>query len=159
MKIYIMRHGEAQMFANSDEERALTDLGRLESQQVAQLSLEQLKLDGENAVFDLVLVSPYLRAQQTWQEISSFIQAKTIETNADITPYGDSAQVEIYLQARHQIMPIDKVLIISHLPLVGYLTAEFATGIQPPMFATSSMACVDYNEATSQGELLWHLQA
>ncbi|MGB2079253.1 MAG: phosphohistidine phosphatase SixA [Vibrio sp.] len=160
MKIYIMRHGEAQMFANSDEERALTDLGRLQSQQVAQLSVEQMKTAGDGeVVFDLALVSPYLRAQQTWQEIEPKLAVKTVETSQDITPYGDSEQVAAYLNARAQIAPLSHVLIVSHLPLVGYLTAEFATGIQPPMFATSSMACVEYDENSGCGELLWHIQA
>ncbi|MFT4836541.1 MAG: phosphohistidine phosphatase, partial [Psychromonas sp.] len=35
MHIYIMRHGEAEMLAHSDSERALTGLGRLESELMA----------------------------------------------------------------------------------------------------------------------------
>lgn len=55
MKIYIMRHGEAQQFAPSDAQRALTDRGRHESEAVARACVNQRGVKG----FDLVLVSPY----------------------------------------------------------------------------------------------------
>lgn len=151
MKIYIMRHGEAQMFAPSDEARELTPKGRLESRVVMQKV--------EYKVFDLVLVSPYIRAQQTWQEVASLVEAKKVETSDEITPYGDSESVAEYIKAVAEVSNIESVLLVSHLPLVGYLTAEFATGMQAPMFATSSIACVDYSLETQSGELLWHLQA
>lgn len=56
MKIYIMRHGEAQQFAPSDAQRALTDRGRHESEAVARACVNQRGVKG----FDLVLVSPLL---------------------------------------------------------------------------------------------------
>lgn len=71
MKIFIMRHGEAEHFADSDAARELTQRGRTESEAVARACAEQ-----GFAQFDKVLVSPYIRAQQTWQEISTFFSTK-----------------------------------------------------------------------------------
>ena len=88
MKIFIMRHGEAEHFADSDAARQLTPRGRVESEAVARACKEQ-----GFAQFDKVLVSPYIRAQQTWQEISEYFAAKSIETCEDITPYGQSEHV------------------------------------------------------------------
>lgn len=72
MKIYIMRHGEAQQFAPSDAQRALTDRGRHESEAVARACVNQRGVKG----FDLVLVSPYLRAQQTWELLTDHFPPK-----------------------------------------------------------------------------------
>ncbi|WP_413701673.1 phosphohistidine phosphatase SixA [Psychromonas sp. KJ10-10] len=66
MQIYIMRHGQAEMMANSDSERALTALGREESEMMAS------SLANQKVSFDAVMVSPYLRAQQTWESVRPF---------------------------------------------------------------------------------------
>ncbi|WP_456296932.1 phosphohistidine phosphatase SixA [Vibrio sp. AK197] len=152
MKIFIMRHGEAVQFALSDAERALTERGQSASIAVARASNEQ----GVKQ-FDLVLVSPYVRAQQTWNAIAQYFEADKVETSEDITPYGDSEQVFDYLQARIDVDSLESVLIVSHLPLVGYLTAEFVTDITPPMFSTSGLTCIDYDHSTQRGEIVWSL--
>ncbi len=152
MKIFIMRHGEAVQFALSDAERALTERGQSASIAVARASNEQ----GVKQ-FDLVLVSPYVRAQQTWNTIAQYFEADKVETSEDITPYGDSEQVFDYLQARIDVDSLKSVLIVSHLPLVGYLTAEFVTDITPPMFSTSGLTCIDYDHSAQRGEIVWSL--
>lgn len=153
MKIFIMRHGEAEHYAPSDAERALTDRGRSASFAVANACREQgIKQ------FDKVLVSPYLRAQQTWQEISSLFDAKSIETSDDITPYGDSEQVADYVNALIELEQLDSILLVSHLPLVGYLTAEFVTDMVPPMFPTSGLICIEYAAKEKQASVAFNIQ-
>ncbi|PMH41826.1 phosphohistidine phosphatase SixA [Vibrio sp. 10N.286.49.B3] len=152
MKIFIMRHGEATMYAASDEERALTDRGRTDSIAAANLCAQK----GFNQ-FDKVLVSPYLRAQQTWQEITSHFSATSVETSSDITPYGQSEQVFDYVSALVDVEKLETVLLVSHLPLVGYLTAEFVPDLAPPMFPTSGIVCIEFDPKTQQGELVWKL--
>ncbi len=154
MKIYIMRHGEAEHFADSDAQRQLTPRGRKESEIVAQACVE-----AGAAQFDKVLVSPYIRAQQTWQEVASCFQSTSIVTCEDITPYGQSEVVADYVCALADVEQLESVLLVSHLPLVGYLTAEFVAGIQPPMFPTSGMVCIDYDLKARKGELVWQLKA
>ena len=152
MKIFIMRHGEAEHFAPSDAERALTKGGRSASIAVANASSKR-----GYSQFDKVLVSPYLRAQQTWQSISQEFSSKNVETCDDITPYGKSGQVFDYINALIELENLETVLLVSHLPLVSYLTAEFATDIVPPMFPTSGLACIEFDPKTQQGNLLWNI--
>ncbi|MCG9679574.1 phosphohistidine phosphatase SixA [Vibrio sp. Isolate24] len=153
MKIFIMRHGEAEHYAATDAERALTERGRSASEAVARACAEQ-----GYAQFDKVLVSPYLRAQQTWQEISRSFSAKQIQTCEDITPYGESNQVADYVVAIAEVEELASILLVSHLPLVGYLTAELVPDMVPPMFPTSGIVCVDYDLAKRRGELLFNIQ-
>lgn len=152
MKIVIMRHGEAEHFASSDEERSLTSHGRSTSYTVAQHCVTRGMQQ-----FDKVLVSPYLRAQQTWQEISALFDAKHVEQCDDITPYGDSASVVEFIHAIAELEDLQSVLLVSHLPLVGYLTADFVTEIAPPMFPTSGVVCIDYDLDARRGQLMWNI--
>lgn len=153
MQIFIMRHGDAETFAASDAGRPLSSMGRDGSYQMAQYCKEQ----GHDE-FDLVLVSPYLRAQQTWQTIEPLLKAEKVEDCADITPYGDSESVVEYVCALAETQFLQNILLVSHLPLVGYLTADFVTDIPPPMFPTSGMACIDFDVDTRKGQLLWQAQ-
>ncbi len=152
MKVFIMRHGEAVHFATSDAERELTQYGRAQSVAVAKACKEQ-----GFEQFDLTLVSPYIRAQQTWETIAEQFGAKECQIYDEITPYGDSEAVFSYITALAQLNHLDTVFIVSHLPLVGYLTAQFAANITPPMFPTSGLACIEFDPETQKGELLWHL--
>ena len=57
MKLWLLRHGQAQAEARSDAQRELTPYGREEVLQ----SLEHLR----GCSLDAIFVSPYIRAQQT----------------------------------------------------------------------------------------------
>jgi phosphohistidine phosphatase len=149
-----MRHGEAEMFASSDAERELTTRGEQASIAVAEKCVSM-----GIAEFDHVLVSPYIRAQQTWQQISQCFTAKQVQSSDDITPYGDAVDVAQFVYALAQTNQLESILLVSHLPLVGYLTAELAQGISPPMFPTSGLACVEVDVERQSGELLWQVTA
>ncbi|UJF20172.1 phosphohistidine phosphatase SixA [Vibrio sp. SS-MA-C1-2] len=151
MKVFIMRHGEAQAFAASDSQRPLTARGENESAQMAKW------LSSHFPDVDAVWVSPYLRAQQTWKAVSQNITAlQSVETIEDITPHGHESDVASFIQATAAVKPLKSLLIISHLPLVGYLSAELVPGLMPPMFATSSIVGIDYDIESAAGTLLWH---
>jgi phosphohistidine phosphatase len=78
--LYVMRHGEAESSAPSDKQRALTPYG---IQQVTLSAEKNLK----DKVFDYVFVSPYLRAQQTWDIIKrANVECKQLYTVDWITP-------------------------------------------------------------------------
>ena len=82
MRIYIMRHGEAENFAASDAERPLTKRGSCQSKQMAEMLAQQL-----NQPLDTVLVSTYLRAQQTWQCMESVLPGvANVQVSDEITP-------------------------------------------------------------------------
>ncbi|MFA1560729.1 phosphohistidine phosphatase SixA [Aliivibrio fischeri] len=152
MKVFIMRHGEAETYAPSDEERNLTAHGESQSAKIAQWLTAEHKVQ-----FDYVLVSPYVRAQQTWNTIKPILNVPDakVEICEDITPYGDSDDVVEYVKALGSVEGVENILLVSHLPLVGYLTADFVPGIMPPMFPTSAMSCVEYSYINGKSELLW----
>jgi phosphohistidine phosphatase len=140
LHIYIMRHGEAEMLAHSDSERALTGLGRLESELMASYLAHQ------NISFDAVLVSPYLRAQQTWQSVFPFFSAVTnVQTLPFLTP-GGSARKSVNEILALQATGVQKLLIVSHLPLVGYIVGELVPEAGVPVFSTSSVGIVELDE-------------
>lgn len=113
-----MRHGEAALEAASDAVRPLTLCGRDESRQMAAW------LNTKSVDIERVLVSPYLRAEQT---LATVREALTLpegeEVLPELTPGGNAEQVGSYLQAL-AMQGVSSVLIVSHLPLVGYLVAE-----------------------------------
>ncbi|GLR74980.1 phosphohistidine phosphatase SixA [Aliivibrio sifiae] len=152
MKVFIMRHGEAEAYAPSDEERNLTSHGESQSAKIAQWLMA-----AHGVTFDYVLVSPYVRAQQTWNTIKPILNVADakVEISDEITPYGDSDDVVEYVKALGSVEEIENILIVSHLPLVGYLTADFVPGIMPPMFPTSAISCVEFSHATGKSEFLW----
>lgn len=146
-----MRHGEAALEAASDAVRPLTLCGRDESRQMAAW------LNTKSVDIERVLVSPYLRAEQT---LATVREALTLpegeEVLSELTPGGNAEQVGSYLQAL-AMQGVSSVLIVSHLPLVGYLVAELCPGECPPMFATSAVANVDLPADGSYGKFEWQV--
>lgn len=140
MQIYIMRHGQAEMMANSDAQRALTSVGRFESEKMAAYLAEQ------NVSFDAALVSPYLRAQQTWGAVRAFLPETTnVQTIKSLIPSGSVSKSVNEILAL-QAAGIKNLLIVSHLPLVGYIVGELAPAAGVPAFATSSIAHMELDE-------------
>lgn len=141
MQIYIMRHGQAEMIGASDAERALTFLGRCESEIMATY------LANKNICFDAVLVSPYLRAQQTWESVRPFFpEIANVQTIKFLTPNG-SARKSVDEILALQASGVKNLLIVSHLPLVGYLVGELAPSAGVPAFATSTVGHVELDSA------------
>ncbi|WP_159567129.1 phosphohistidine phosphatase SixA [Budvicia diplopodorum] len=154
MKVLIMRHGEASFHAESDADRNLTERGRVQTAQMA------VWLRNKISHIDRILVSPYIRAQQTLNVIKHefpLSESSEIAVLSELTPGGDSALTIDYLMALAQ-EGIDSVLIVSHLPLVGYLVADLCPGVYPPMFSTSAVACVVI-DAQGIGTLEWQQTA
>jgi phosphohistidine phosphatase len=155
MQVLIMRHGDAALEAASDAERPLTVRGRDESRLMA-CWLSNKKFDT-----DRVLVSPYLRAQQTLDVLREEMVLPDGEDRLpELTPGGDVEMVGCYLQALAN-EGLVSVLVISHLPLVGYLVADLCPQEQAPMFATSAVACVELDAAAGNGQgngrLIWQV--
>ncbi|WP_037384106.1 phosphohistidine phosphatase SixA [Serratia sp. DD3] len=149
MQVFIMRHGEAAMDAASDSVRPLTTCGRDESQQMATW------LNAKSVDIECVLVSPYLRAMQTLETVREVLTLPDgEEVLPELTPGGDAGLVSCYLQALAK-EGVGAVLIVSHLPLVGYLVAELCPGECPPMFATSAIANVELDVNGASGKFVW----
>lgn len=148
MQIYIMRHGQAEMMAFSDAERNLTNIGREESELMAKYLVKQ------GVELDAVLVSPYVRAQQTWQSVSPFFEGITnIQTLPCLTPSGSARKTVNELLAL-QAEGIKNVLLVSHLPLVGYIVGELAPAAGVPAFSTSAVGHVSLSDEDGFAELI-----
>ncbi|OCG46547.1 phosphohistidine phosphatase SixA [Gilliamella sp. Choc5-1] len=151
MKVCIMRHGEAGFSASSDSSRTLTNYGINQSNQAGKWLKQQ------NFQFEIGLVSPYLRAQQTLTELSSHVSVAKVETNQFLVPGGSPSHIADVLAILLND-GVENVIIVSHLPLVGYLVNELCPQVAPPMFSTAAIACISLLP-NSAGNLEWYHQA
>lgn len=78
------------------------------------------------------------------------------EVLPELTPCGDVGEVSAYLQALAS-KGMKSVMLISHLPLVGYLVSELCPGEAPPMFSTSGIASVVLDAETGRGHYEWQM--
>lgn len=151
MHVYIMRHGDAALEAPSDAQRPLTHCGCDETRQMAHWFADQ------HPELEQVLVSPYLRAQQTLQTLKTIVSVPdSVDTLDGLTPSGDAREISDYL---HTLASdgVNSVLIIAHLPLVGYLVSALCPEQSPPMFATAGIADIDYDVGQARGKLCWQV--
>jgi len=130
VNLWILRHGEAQNQAHNDAARELTPRGRLEVQRSA-VHLGDQPLDA-------ILVSPYVRAQQTAAVINAAVGPKPLFTVPWLTPESDPAEVLRQLDSLHY----RDLLLVSHQPLVGVLIGLLQHGHmrQPESMGTASLA-------------------
>ena len=140
MKLFIMRHGEAGPRITSDDERLLTDQGRLDSHDMAEKYLSDTS-------FDYIFVSPYIRTQQTADEIVQClnVDSNSIETWDAIVPGGNVAIVADKLS---QIENADNILLVSHQPFVSDFLDYLIGGVNYLPMDTSSIACL-------KGDVVW----
>ena len=68
MKVFIMRHGEAEVVSSSDETRRLTGYGRKQS--ISQGQWLKTHLNSTALSVQKVIVSPYVRAQETFEFVN-----------------------------------------------------------------------------------------
>lgn len=133
--LYIMRHGQAEELAGRDRDRALTKEGQHETREIARW------LAKREVVPTQALVSPYLRARQTFDLMNRelHLPAKSVTTLDELTPHGDPAMVCDYLYALSR-QSIPAVLVVAHMPLVSFLIEQLDPRQVAPMFPTSGLA-------------------
>lgn len=146
MKLWILRHGEAQAKAASDEARELTAHGRDQVLHSAALLRE--------APLSRIIASPYVRARQTAELVRQALDfAQTVEIAGWLTPDSDPHDVLAQLDASEG----EHLLLVSHQPLVGALVGLLAHGSYrhaEPM-STASLAELEGEGAMAGGmELL-----
>ena len=151
MKLYIMRHGQAQLTASSDKLRDLTAQGQQESVIMAKWLASQ---QGE---FDITFASPYIRAKHTYDlVITSFKAPEHHYVLNELTPESSPEMCGDALLAYCAQHKAASVLVVSHLPLVALLVSDLCKGDVVPSFSTSSIACLEIDLDTWRGNLLWH---
>lgn len=131
MKLWVLRHGEAEPSANSDAERRLTAHGR---EQVLRSAAHLL-----GQPLQAIIASPYVRAQQTAALVHGALGfSEPVCTVPWLTPESDVQQVIGEIER----LGLEHVLLVSHQPLVGNLVGqlEHGHGQQPAPLSTASLA-------------------
>lgn len=117
MRLWLLRHGEAEPRARTDAERDLTEQGREEVRRSA------AHLHGRP--LQAILASPYRRAQQTAEIVREVLGfAGQVETVSWLTPETDLRDALLYLDRRNE----QELLLVTHQPFVGALGAWLVTG-------------------------------
>ncbi|MDH0649032.1 phosphohistidine phosphatase SixA [Pseudomonas sp. GD03858] len=131
MKLWVLRHGEAESRANTDAERRLTAHGR------EQVLHSAARLLGQP--LQAIIASPYVRAQQTAALVHGALGfAEPVRTVPWLTPDSDVQQVIAQIER----LGLEHVLLVSHQPLVGALVGMLEHGHlqQAVPMSTASLA-------------------
>jgi len=143
--ILIMRHGEATPMHSDDVSRNLTSVGQ---QQAEKMGLWLQKMHAPSGL----LVSPYVRAQQTAEAVKKNNTFLFEETCQDIIPEGNPQVAADYIETLIAAHPACNTwLVVAHMPIVSYLVDQLCVG-HMPIFNTGAVAVINYNEQTQRSE-------
>jgi phosphohistidine phosphatase len=125
MELYILRHAIAALRGTEefpqDSDRPLTDKGRAKLGRVVR---------GMNALglsFDLILTSPYVRAQQTAESVASAMGAeKILHRTPHLAPDGDPRA--LIRQIASQAASSERILLVGHEPCLSELISVLVSG-------------------------------
>lgn len=151
MKVFILRHGEAEAHKTTDAARQLTPHGRADVAASVHYSLNELKS------VEQIWASPLVRAQQTAAIaqgiLSQYSSNLTVTTSENITPEANPSDLFALLQQANS----GALLLVSHQPLVSDFIDLFCgstRGFHP--MDTASLAYIECEiAATNLGELRW----
>jgi phosphohistidine phosphatase len=113
MKFYLMRHGEAEAFAASDQARQLTSQG---SQKVRE---RILALKASLSGVDCIVHSPYVRTTQTANIVADVLNITDVSSSDFWVPNADPLCALESIEAYVDNSP----LFITHMPLIASVEA------------------------------------
>lgn len=148
MRMLLCRHGEAVSRAPTDAERTLTKRG------IEALQRHWLGLKEDGIGVNMLVASPYVRAQQTAAVIAQVYGLEEWSTCPDLVPDADPQAFLDWLIAQ-PAQPGQAF--ISHMPFVSSLTARW-TGAGASRFAfdVGGVAHLDVEVAAAEGaRLIW----
>lgn len=152
MKLYLMRHGQAESYAASDAERQLTEKGIDQSRAMA------MHLQADPPV--KVVSSPLVRACQTaYNVIEPLQQDVPFETCDLLTPDDDPRAVADWINS---LVGASPVLVVTHNPMVSLLVSWLVNGhLQGSIsLSTADMVCLELEHAgPGTATLAWYEQA
>lgn len=141
MRLFLMRHGEAEPQAARDADRALNEAGRRAVQRKL-VFLEPV---------ESFYCSPYKRAQQTASIIQSTVQAKPV-TDPRLTPDQPVAKVLELLQS----LDTGSCLIVGHNPLLSQLASVLVGEFNGVVLPTAGLVYLRADDCYPGGaELKW----
>jgi phosphohistidine phosphatase len=157
MDLYLLRHGDAVDRLTGgyarDEDRPLTDAGRVEARDAGRALV---RLD---AVPDLILTSPLVRAVQTAATVAEALRApREPAICAALAPGG---QREAIVAALLAAGPPASVLLVGHMPDLGELAGWLIWGLPEVTlsFRTGGLCRITTPDhpAPATGDLRWLL--
>ena len=121
IRIYILRHGEAEPYRQTDETRELTPMGVRDAKGAG------IWLKNQGVKLDHVFCSPYTRTRQTREHfLSGYGEVVPVDEKDWLTPENDARKVVSLLCAENR--NAGNILLVSHMPLVSALVATLVDG-------------------------------
>lgn len=122
-RLILLRHGQAERAAESevDFERALTPGGREDARRMGRWLAERV------GSIDLALVSPAVRARQTWEEAAAALPETTVEH-----PPAFYAADPAEMLRRAEAAEADTVAIVAHNPGLHVLALQLLQATAAP---------------------------
>jgi phosphohistidine phosphatase len=122
MNLYLIRHAiaEEESASGEDSQRALTEKGAKKMHLIAK-GLRTLGVE-----FDVILTSPYVRAQQTAEILADvFKMKKKVMVSDQLTPMGDA---ELFIAEINEKYAVDSLALVGHEPFLSSLAGLLVTG-------------------------------
>lgn len=152
MKIYILRHGEAEKYTPTDFDRKLTEQGEADSKNVGLFCAKT------NIYFTHIFVSPFTRAKQTARLVAEQLPPAPIEETDFLTPNADPKNLFNLLRS---FTGESRVLCVTHEPFASTCISTLISGTESShvVMKPASLACVETDgpPARGNGTLLWLL--
>lgn len=119
MKLFLVRHAEAEPMRVADSQRALTARGHQQSAETAQwlaMSVQQPCM---------LISSPYQRAMETAAAIQRVLPQATWQVAEHLTPENVISQAVLELEA---VANSEIVIVVSHMPVIAGLAGWLEHG-------------------------------
>lgn len=115
MQLILIRHGEAGQH-RQDSQRELTERGQRQATQTADYIVKNYQPDA-------LVVSPYIRAQQTMQALSRQLPDVPVTVFENITPLDDHHHAIDDLLAHAEAKQAECVVVVCHMDIVARICA------------------------------------
>ena len=144
MRLYLMRHGEAESKSDSDMSRILTRQGQSDVMNITAGFMKRFKPD-------IIASSPYIRAKQTAELVSRQLDlAKPVQLWDELIPSGRPSIVldKITESGKTELM------VVTHQPFISKFV-DYLTGVEVGM-GTASIVAIWFEELLEGcGEVEW----
>lgn len=125
MNLYLIRHAiaEEETPSGEDSQRGLTDKGAKRMRQIAK-GLRTLGVE-----FDLILTSPYTRAQQTAEILADVFKIKKqVAASENLVPMGDPDLLLAEINEKYSVLSL---AIVGHEPYLSTFVSLLTAGGSP----------------------------
>ncbi len=150
MRLYFLRHGDAEYTSSSDSARALTNDGLAQARHVAR-ALETLDVR-----LTAILSSPFVRAQQTARSIAEAIPEISVQLTDRLKPNADPAGL---FEELNHLSRDSRILLTAHEPFISTCVGELISTGQVPSISVkkASLVAVEAGAPVQRGSgiLLW----